>query len=365
MTDENTQPANAEPAQTEPAETSQTEAEEQPTVVVDDATQIISPASKDASHEETGRAEIADQPTMLVPRTEAPAQASLAAGEAGEIADQPTMLVPQADLSEHETLIAPESAGEPAQPAVPAYPPTQAAGEPVQPAGQIYPPTQAAAQSAPASGPLYAGAAPTAYAPVGAYPPGYAQPGYPQGIYQQSSLQPGQLGLYAPPRKRRTVLWVVLIVLALFLFGGGTALAIVISQAPTNTPTQALQQFCDGYKTLNAQKVYDTLSTSAKAQHSKAELQQSFDEMQNLGGMVKFSDCKINSVQTNGSTSKAVITLVDTASFGSISASISMQISIGLVLENRTWKVDTMTMGKFIMPTPSIPSDFLTPTASS
>lgn len=208
----------------------------------------------------------------------------------------------------------------------------------------------------------------TAYAPNYAqpgYPPtvAYAQPGYPQGIYQQPSmpLQAEQTGLPVPPRKRRTSLWIVLIIVVVLLLGGGTALAIVASQRPTNTPTQALQQFCDGYKALDAQKVYDTLSKDSKSGTSLAQLQQSFDQLKNLGSLVKITDCKVSNVQENGSSATGTITIAETVTLGDFSSSVSTPMSINLVLENTTWKVDTTKMNSHLTE-PTFPPNFLTPT---
>lgn len=364
MTDENTQPSSEEPASTNQTETPQANSEELPTLLAGEATQFTT----SASGQETVTTEIADQPTMLVPQVEQQELARQNAPESLEIGDQPTMLVPRelAEQAVPDAITMPGSAATPVQPANEVHPFIQATQgaiiTPDQPAGEAYPSAQ---ESAPASGQLYAGPDPAA----NPYALNYAQPGYPQGVYQQPSiplpLQPGQPGLYAPPRKRRTGLWISLIVLALFLLGGGTALAVVVSQRPTNTPTQALQQFCDGYKTLDARKVYDTLSTTSRANTSLSQIQQAFDELKGLGGMVKITDCKVSNVHENGSTATGTITITDTASFGGISASASVQISTGLVLENHTWKVDTTKANsQFTFPTPTIQNIFPTPTVS-
>ena len=231
-----------------------------------------------------------------------------------------------------------------------------------------YPPTVAAYtphQAQPDYPPNYAqpGYPPT----VAAYPPNYVQPGYPQGMYQQPSyplpLQPGQAGLAVPPRKRRTGLWILLTIVVVLLLGGGTALAIIATQRPTNTPTQALQQFCDGYKTLNAQKVYDTLSNASKSNNSLAQLQQSFDELKKLTSFAKFTACTVSNVQQSGSTATGTITLTITVSFGGSSSTTPTAMSMGLVLENNTWKVDATKMNSnSTIPGSTLPPNFLTPT---
>lgn len=331
-------------------------AEEQPTA-------LISPTS--AATEETST----DDVTVL-----APSQISTPAAEAS---DRSASTLPQAS-SEQETismanadaptiLNTPENVQHNSQEAMAAQ-----AQAYQQPAGNF-----AAAPTTPdiaLAGAAFAQQSPEGYPSAGAYVPDYAQAGYPsvganaqpgysQALYLQPSvplpLQPGQPGLTVPPRKRRIGLWVALIIALLVVLGGGAALALAAAQRPTNTPTQVLEQFCHGYKTLNAQEVYDTLSTASKGGTSLAQLQRSFDELRSLSSFVKISDCKVSNIHENGSTATGTITLLDTISFGDITSTTSVPMSMGLVLENNTWKVDITKMdSNLTMPTPT----FLTPT---
>ncbi|HEY3993008.1 MAG TPA: hypothetical protein VGM01_09040, partial [Ktedonobacteraceae bacterium] len=128
-----------------------------------------------------------------------------------------------------------------------------------QPTGFIAPIQGVAQETMP--GVPYGSQAPYGYPPTVAYPPQYAQPGYPPSMYQQPPsgslpLQPGQPGLSAPARKRHTWMWVLLVIVVGFLLSGGVAIAIVANLGPSNTPTQTLQQYCNGYMTANAQEVY-------------------------------------------------------------------------------------------------------------
>src|SRR5260370_22162310 len=110
-----------------------------------------------------------------------------------------------------------------------------------------------------------------------------------------------------PPRKSRTGLWVGIIAIVLLL-GAGSGVAYFVIQGQ-GSPTATLQKFCDGYKNLNAQEVYDTLSTGLKAQpnNSEADIQKGFGLAQTTGA--KISDCAVSNVHQNGSTSTTTITI--------------------------------------------------------
>lgn len=222
-------------------------------------------------------------------------------------------------------------------------------------------------QGAPAQATMPA-QAPYGYPPTVAYTPQYAQPGYPPSMYQQPPfgslpLQPGQPGLSAPTRKRHTWLWVLLVIVVGSLLSGGVAIAIVANLGPSNTPTQALQQYCNGYMTANAQEVYDTLSTPSKAKNSLADIQESIDQLKNFSRLAKLTACTVSDVQQNNSGATGTITLTEKVVFGNVL--VSVPISMGLVLENNTWKIDvSQTHSNFLIPTPTVPSDVSTPTTS-
>lgn len=203
---------------------------------------------------------------------------------------------------------------------------------------------------------------PAAFYAQGQYAPYTAQPGMPF---------PAQPGAPVPVKKRRTGLWIAIVIIIVLLVGGGTAFAIVANQRPTNTPTQVLQQFCDGYKTLNAQEIYDTYSSASKAGTSLSQLQQSFDLLKSMSSLVKISDCIVSDVQQSGSTATGKLTITETASLLGSTTTMPFTLSMALVLENNTWRVNTAgtTMPNFQMPTmpafPTFPPGFLTPTVSS
>lgn len=190
-----------------------------------------------------------------------------------------------------------------------------------------------------------------------------------QNTYQivPGQLQPGQ-PMPVPPKKRRVGLWIALAIVVALLIGGGTAFAIVASQRPTNTPAQALQTFCHGYKTLNAQELYSTLSNASQKDTSLVQIQQSFDLLQSFSSLVKIANCTVSNIQQKDTTATGIITLTESVSFGAISTSTAVSIPTKLVLENNTWKIDlSQTRSNFTMPTftvPTFPPDFLTPTPS-
>lgn len=223
-------------------------------------------------------------------------------------------------------------------------------------------PVQATLPALPAEPQVYAG-----HPPATAYMSNYAQPGYPQTMYSQpSGLMPSQPCLTGPAasRKRLTKLWIGLIALLVFLLGSGTALAVVVSEQFTNTPEQALQQYCDGYKTSNGQKIYDILSRTSKANTSPAQIQQGFSVLKMFGNSTRIADCTVSNVQQHDSSSTGDLNMTVDVSNKGFAFSVSVLFSMGLVLEDNTWKIDTERM-QFSTPAPDLTPDFLTPTVSN
>jgi len=242
---------------------------------------------------------------------------------------------------------------------VPAVTPTVQAA-PSQPYGQSSAPTEVVLP------------APYPIPPMGAQPqlddPAAfsAQGAYAQ--YPDLTPQPGMPYPGAPipvAKKRRPLLWAIIVIVVVLLVGGGTAFAIVARNTPTNTPTQALQQFCHGYQTLNAHEVYGTLSTKARANASEAQLQQAFDLLKGMSNLVKISDCTVGSVQQNGSTASSTITITATVSLLGTSTSSSNSLPMSLVLENNTWKIDTSSTAAPNFTMPTFPSGIPTPTPAN
>ena len=207
---------------------------------------------------------------------------------------------------------------------------------------------------------------PTMYAPT-SYA---AQPGQPQpvqGAYTQYAAmpprQPGQpyAGQPGVPvvKRRRPLLWVAIIVIVLLAIGGGAAFAIV-SNLPTNSPTQALQQFCHGMTTLNAQEVYGTFSAASQDKESLRQVRESFALIEDFNGTIKFSKCTVDDVQENGSTATGQIDLTTVVSLLGLSSSSTTHMPMRLVLENKTWKID-FTKGQNNI---TIPSDIPTQSVS-
>ncbi len=209
---------------------------------------------------------------------------------------------------------------------------------------------------------------PAVFSAQGAYP---AQPLPVQGAYAQYpdlTPQPGMPYPGAPvpvAKKRRPLLWVIIVIVVVLLVGGGTVFAIVARNTPTNTPTQALQQFCHGYQTLNAHEVYGTLSTKARANASEAQLQQAFDLLKSMSNLVKISGCTVGSIQQNGSTATSTITITATVSLLGTSTSSSNSLPMSLVLENNTWKIDTTSTAAPNFTAPTFPSGIPTPTPAN
>lgn len=209
--------------------------------------------------------------------------------------------------------------------------------------------------------------APVQYLPQNAYSqPGapeiiFTQPGYPQytSPLAPGQFQPGQPFMVTPPKRRKTGLWVALIIVAILLLGGGTAFAVVASQRPTNTPTQALQTFCHGYKTLNAQEVYGTLTRASQSATSVTQIQQSFDELRKLSSFIQITDCTVSNVQQKSATATGLITFTESVSFDGTSTPVAVPLSMALALENNTWKIDTSQMNSNLtgpnFPTPTVP----------
>jgi hypothetical protein len=199
-----------------------------------------------------------------------------------------------------------------------------------------------------------------------AYPANYAQPGLPQSIHARQEytlpFPPASSSLQAS--KRHVRLWPLLLAVVVFVLGSGTALAVVVSQQPGNTPTQVLQNYCDGYKTSNAQEIYDSLSTASRKATSLRKIQQGFDVLKLFGNTAHISDCTISNVQQQETTASGDVKMTVDVLSGNFSFSTEVRVTMGLVLEDNSWKVDTQ-QTRLIAPTPqTTPGLLLTPTLS-
>lgn len=155
--------------------------------------------------------------------------------------------------------------------------------------------------------------------------PGYAQPGYIQPGYIQPGSLPGQ-----PPTRRR--LWLILAAVLLLLLLAGGATVTYLQVRPT--PQKTLQAYCTALKANDAQGLYDTLSSAARAQTTVSQLRQELQVVEFLVGGVR--DCLVNaeSIQENGSTATGTVTIITTRGR-------STTTSLRLIEEQGQWKVDT------------------------
>jgi hypothetical protein len=204
----------------------------------------------------------------------------------------------------------------------PNYEPTVAAAPPVQ-TPYPQPPTAYGSYEAPAPPPY------TPPPPV--YPqPAYPQPAYPQPAYPQPAYpQPGGFGQpgYPAPRKSHAGLWVGLVILLLLILGGGGFFAYMQLRS---TPQKTLTAYCDGWKTGNAQEIYNQLDAAEQAKGTVAEIQQTLNSLKLLGGV---TSCTVSNVQQTGSTATGVVTLV-------VGNGKSASETDTLIQENGTWKID-------------------------
>jgi len=229
----------------------------------------------------------------------------------------------------------------------PSYEPTVAAAPP-----SITPPPQPAYQPPVAAAPpAYQPPAQPAYTPPPGYPqpqpaytPPQAQPAYapPQAAYAQAQPvypqpQPGygapggfsQPGY--PPKKGHAGLWITLVVILLVVIVGGGS--IVYFVALRSTPQKTLTAYCDGWKTGNAQEIYDQLASTqqAKPDNSVNTIKKGLDLLNNplIGGV---KNCTVSNVQEHGSTATGVVTI--TFGIGKSSSETDT-----LIQENGTWKI--------------------------
>lgn len=204
----------------------------------------------------------------------------------------------------------------------PNYEPTVAAAPP--PVQTPYP--QPPPQTPPVYGAYDISAQPS-YTPP---PPVYPQPAYPQSAYPQSaypqpgSFQPG----YPTPKKSRAGLWVGLILLLVVIIGGAAVFAYMQLRS---TPQKTLAAYCDGWKTYNAQEIYNQLDAAQQAKGTVADVQRVLDSIKQAGGV---TDCTVTNVQQNGSTATGVVTL-------SAGNGKSASETDTLIQENGTWKIDS------------------------
>ncbi len=227
------------------------------------------------------------------------------------------------------------------------------------------PPVQSYEQFGALQPPVYPGVVPTLPSDAapgslpfqGGYAPYPGQPGLPGQFY------PGQPAAPVPPAKRRrTILWVAIVILALLLLGGTATLTYALTQPQAPSPNATLRAYCQAVKTGDAQGIYKLLSQQARVHTSLDDLQNTFDALNQLGSLgIKYSDCTFNNVRVSGSLAVATISLTISMSFENQSATIISPTLVSLVLENNQWKID---FSNFAQPQPKInlPGLLLTPT---
>jgi FHA domain len=227
----------------------------------------------------------------------------------------------------------------------PNYEPTVAASPgmftPPQPQPGAYGNFNSSPQQPPVTPPAFA---PQAYPQPPVYPqnqPAYPQPAYPQQAYPQPPAYPQNQPAYPQPaypqqggqpgypQKKRGCGVVVLIVVILLVLvaGGGGAYYYFQLRA---TPQKTLAAYCDGWKTSNAQELYDQLDTKQQGKTSVNDVKQALGLLAILGGI---KDCQVGTVQQNGSTATGVITLT----FGD---GKTETVTDTLIQENGAWKID-------------------------
>lgn len=213
-------------------------------------------------------------------------------------------------------------------PTVAAAPPSYAPTVAAQPPSYTPPPISTPPPFTPSS-PAYPPATPAYPESQPAYPaaqPAYPQAGYPQPAYPQPAgyPQPG----FPPQKKSRVGLWVTLIIILVVLIGGGGALAYSLTRS---TPQKTLAAYCDGWKTSNAQEIYNQIDSAGQSRTTLADVQTLIDAVNKVGGV---KTCTVSNVQQNGSTATATVTL--TTGNGNTGSETDT-----LIQENGTWKLDS------------------------
>ncbi len=201
----------------------------------------------------------------------------------------------------------------------PNYEPTVAAAPP---------PVQTPYQQPPSAYGSYDAPAPPPYTPP---PPVYPQPAYPQPAYPQPAYpQPGGLGQpgYPAPRKSHAGLWVGLVILILLILGGGGFFAYMQLRS---TPQKTLAAYCDGWKTSNAQEIYNQFDAAEQAKGTVADIQSVLNTLKQAGGV---TDCTVSNVQQTDQKATGVVTL-------SAGNGRSASETDTLIQENGTWKIDS------------------------
>lgn len=181
------------------------------------------------------------------------------------------------------------------------------------------------------------GYTPPSYGQQPGYPPGYnqtEQPGYipPQDYYSQPGFpaSPGQMG-YPPyqPRKSRVGMWIGLVAIVVLVLFGGTATFLIIQGQ--NSPSTTLSHFCQSFKALDAQGVYNTFSRNYKKKTPLSDIQDSFKT-------VRKADCTVISSKQTGSTATGTISIsVISLETGETETNAGV---VNLIQEEGQWKVD-------------------------
>ena len=154
---------------------------------------------------------------------------------------------------------------------------------------------------------------------------GQPQPAYPQPAYPQPGF--GQPGMLSQKKSNVGLIIAVVVVLVVLIAGGASAYFLTRS-----TPQKALAAYCDGLKTNNAQEIYDNISSQDQARTSVSKIQTGLQALALLTGGI--TGCTVNSVQENGSTATASVTL--TPAHGPAG-----NTTIHLTDENGQWKIES------------------------
>lgn len=153
-----------------------------------------------------------------------------------------------------------------------------------------------------------------------------------------------------PGKRRRPVLWVTIVLLALLLFGGSSVLTYALIQPQTPSLTPTLQAYCRAVLGADAQGMYQLLSQQAQKQAALADSERVFTALNTARTLgLQYSGCTFNNLHVSGALAVATVVLTISISFQGQRLSVASPTLVSLVLEENQWKID---FSSFAQPQP-------------
>lgn len=130
--------------------------------------------------------------------------------------------------------------------------------------------------------------------------------------------------------------WAILVGVGIALLLSSGIVAFVIIQQQ-NSPTVALQRFCDGYKNHDVQAMYATLSTSYQKGFPLSMYQAIINSQKE-----EKVNCTVSNVQQHGNTAVGTLTITSPPFGKENTGPLTRTSNPTLIIENGQWKISSL-----------------------